>query len=603
MIWIDFRNLGSGPHELTVAVSTMGKLAYINEFSPLIDRPTNSSGNGKIFVTAKTDSDNFDFRIAINESANAFDHFDPLNVTTLPFSQTPHSLSQDGELGFGFSLNNSEPLDTCTFQFAPWNDHKIEDLQLSSTDLRFDSINYSDYGTPFCWLENLSTCRGRISFHALTGDISGTIGLSVSGTQKKLNTPVECNLDGLLVRTNNLTRTSYDLGKYDFFLEQEPTYYFTGGNNYCINFPVGTEFQLRIDAQHREEIDYLTVDSLPSSFAISELDLGGEPCYIFTFKLDSASNCRLGLDLKDKGWFFDPENMSLNEIPDNIKQTWLTSSGSTDGDKFDLDSEYVKEWAKQVTKNQTNPFIIADLVFQNVTRTLSYPTDWRKLEGQTYNETVSETLRARSGVCRHYARTFAALCICSGLPARSVIGTAFNFLNETHKKNHEWAEIYLPGYGWITMDPAWGQEFLLDDRHVSITRWPTSSENLNVTSPDEALRAQLKSESGNLVSRLIQLCDQLVNKSQSNLQAEILLDKAKLLVTHGQIHDALISVAAAYSLSIDNTSAAHTNPFEPWLVLLILATTVAAVVVFYYAKRRGNRHLDASKLFHSEICG
>jgi transglutaminase-like putative cysteine protease len=586
VIWIDFENLGSGSHELTMAVSTTEKLAFINQFSPLTDNPTNSSKDGRIFVTAKTNSDNFYLDIGLNETTSTFD---PLNVTTSPIGQTVHPLSQQGQLGFDFLLNNSEPLDTCTFQFNSWSGLKIQDLELSSTDLHFDSMNYSNYDPPYCWLNNLSVCKGRIGFDASTSSMSGTIDLSVTATQKKLKTPVGCYLDGLVVPTNNQTEARYNLGEYEFFLQQDPTYYYTGGNDYCLNFTTPMQFQLRIDAQPREEIDYLTLDTLPSSFSVSEQDLGDEPCYTFTFNLNSASNCCLGLNLKNKGWFIDSENMSLPEIPATIKETYLASSGSPDGDTFDLNDTFVEEWASQVSKNQTNPFIIADSFFQNITKTLSYPQNWQELEKQTFNETVSETLKARSGVCRHYARAYAALCICSGLPARTVKGTAFNFLNETYKKNHEWDEVYLPGCGWVTVDPAWGQEFLLNDEHASITQWPDSYNNLNVTSPNDALQTQLKSKSNNLLSFLIQTGQQWVNKSQGSQQAEILLDQAKLFMVQGEIHEALINIARAYTLSKNNATP------EPWPVVLIPLLIVAGVVVLYVSKKKSNGHRSERK--------
>lgn len=55
------------------------------------------------------------------------------------------------------------------------------------------------------------------------------------------------------------------------------------------------------------------------------------------------------------------------------------------------------------------------------------------------------------GECGDYSCLFVALCRASGIPARPVVGRW-----ATSKKNdwHVWAEFYLPGYGWIPVDPT-----------------------------------------------------------------------------------------------------------------------------------------------------
>ncbi len=62
------------------------------------------------------------------------------------------------------------------------------------------------------------------------------------------------------------------------------------------------------------------------------------------------------------------------------------------------------------------------------------------------------------GSCLHYATALAVLLRDMGLKARVVLGYITQPYNETHQviRNppHLWVEIYVPGYGWLQVDPT-----------------------------------------------------------------------------------------------------------------------------------------------------
>ena len=77
-------------------------------------------------------------------------------------------------------------------------------------------------------------------------------------------------------------------------------------------------------------------------------------------------------------------------------------------------------------------------------------------------EPVDEFLfRTREGFCEHYASAFAVLMRAAGIPARVVVGYQggeFNpyggYLLIRQSAAHAWNEIWLPGSGWIRVDPT-----------------------------------------------------------------------------------------------------------------------------------------------------
>ncbi|MBN3583748.1 transglutaminase family protein [Algoriphagus aestuarii] len=76
------------------------------------------------------------------------------------------------------------------------------------------------------------------------------------------------------------------------------------------------------------------------------------------------------------------------------------------------------------------------------------------------------TLSAKKGSCRDLAYMQMSLLGSIGLATRFVSGYAFNpNLAEGHEL-HAWLEVYLPGGGWIGLDPSLG--LLTDHRYVPL---------------------------------------------------------------------------------------------------------------------------------------
>ena len=69
---------------------------------------------------------------------------------------------------------------------------------------------------------------------------------------------------------------------------------------------------------------------------------------------------------------------------------------------------------------------------------------------------VEVTLSKRSGKCADISSVYVALARASGVPAREVFGLRLGNKMEQDITNgyHCWAEFYLPGTGWVPVDPS-----------------------------------------------------------------------------------------------------------------------------------------------------
>ena len=68
----------------------------------------------------------------------------------------------------------------------------------------------------------------------------------------------------------------------------------------------------------------------------------------------------------------------------------------------------------------------------------------------------AETLENNGGSCRDFATLFMEASRFLGLAARFVSGYMYSSEIQGRMSMHGWAEVYLPGAGWIGFDPSWG---------------------------------------------------------------------------------------------------------------------------------------------------
>ena len=71
-------------------------------------------------------------------------------------------------------------------------------------------------------------------------------------------------------------------------------------------------------------------------------------------------------------------------------------------------------------------------------------------------QSPAETLEKNGGSCRDFATLFVEACRFLGLAGRFVSGYMYSSDITGRMSMHGWAEIYLPGAGWVGFDPSWG---------------------------------------------------------------------------------------------------------------------------------------------------
>jgi sugar lactone lactonase YvrE len=144
-------------------------------------------------------------------------------------------------------------------------------------------------------------------------------------------------------------------------------------------------------------------------------------------------------------WILPDKVRSLGTIQKEIRRQYLANNS-----KYRINSPVVREAVRKAVGSETNPYWIARKIYQYVLNKLDY-----SLQGGW--DPVPLLLERGTGSCSEYTFVLIALCRAAGVPARYVGGVVTRgddaFVDNVF---HRWAEVYLPGYGWIPVDPDRG---------------------------------------------------------------------------------------------------------------------------------------------------
>jgi len=137
----------------------------------------------------------------------------------------------------------------------------------------------------------------------------------------------------------------------------------------------------------------------------------------------------------------------------------------------------VEAWARQfILETPTNTFNL--LATMNAAIRGSFEYRAREEEG---TQPPVETLEKKSGTCRDYALLFIEAARSLGFGARFVSGYLYDptldggAAVQGAGATHAWADIYLPGAGWVEFDPTNGLIAGENLIRVAVTRDPTQA--------------------------------------------------------------------------------------------------------------------------------
>jgi len=205
-------------------------------------------------------------------------------------------------------------------------------------------------------------------------------------------------------------------------------------------------------------------------------DVFGNSIAIASFA-EASAELRVESDLKLETYIV--ERPAVQVVPEATKYPFIYSAD----DRIDLgrmlERQYrdphdrLGSWARGfVRSNPTDTLALLDDLNRGVAAWISYQS--REIEG---TQTPVETLNRGWGSCRDFAVLLIEAARSLGFGARVVTGYLYNRCADGDSRGaigagttHAWADIYLPGAGWVAYDPTNGTIGGADLIRVAVTR-------------------------------------------------------------------------------------------------------------------------------------
>lgn len=170
-----------------------------------------------------------------------------------------------------------------------------------------------------------------------------------------------------------------------------------------------------------------------------------------------------------------PENAPITEIPEEYNSQLNPSK------YWEVDSQAVQNAIAEIPDSE-NVIEVINNTYEYVVTHLEY--DKAKYQDNT-RMGAEQTLKGGSAVCMEYADTMIALLRAQGVPARAAFGRGFNTnIPAEEQQDHQWVQAYVPSYGWMTIDPTWGENgYYYIGPDISRVLWYTSSIDPDSTPP------------------------------------------------------------------------------------------------------------------------
>ncbi|MCL1817153.1 MAG: S-layer homology domain-containing protein, partial [Clostridiales bacterium] len=144
------------------------------------------------------------------------------------------------------------------------------------------------------------------------------------------------------------------------------------------------------------------------------------------------------------------------------------------------DNNEIIAFAKQATSKERDTYAIAQAAFAAVNLYMTYVEE----DLDSPNHGALRALHRAQGVCEDYSKLYVAVLRALGIAARQQSG--YLYLPEEHNKppyvneeghlnfnllRHAWTEFYLPGKGWVIVDPTFNYSFEVNGQITKYINW------------------------------------------------------------------------------------------------------------------------------------
>jgi len=161
---------------------------------------------------------------------------------------------------------------------------------------------------------------------------------------------------------------------------------------------------------------------------------------------DRKIEMKVKLKTRAVQYIIDPEKVK-GEIPKEILDKYLV-----DDLKYDIENPYIQKIVKKTIGDEKNYYWKARKLYDFLLENMYY-----ELAGGW--NTAPTVIKRGNGSCSEYTFSIISLCRAAGIPIRYVGSIVIRGDDASWDDvYHRWAQIYMPGYGWIDVDASRGDK-------------------------------------------------------------------------------------------------------------------------------------------------
>ncbi len=199
------------------------------------------------------------------------------------------------------------------------------------------------------------------------------------------------------------------------------------------------------------------INSLTPAPTSTSLDSDGNVLATFAIPANTKTTVQTDILAKIKYLQYDLSKSGTKaDIPNDLVARY---TGSTK--YWQSNNPTIQKKAKELTQDKKTVAEQVRAINDYVIDTLSYNSD--KIKYNIRQGALQALADPNNVVCLEYSDLTIALLRAAGIPARMPIGYGYsgNLKNSSSVADslHSWVETYVPGIGWMNVDPTWGEKF------------------------------------------------------------------------------------------------------------------------------------------------
>jgi hypothetical protein len=181
-------------------------------------------------------------------------------------------------------------------------------------------------------------------------------------------------------------------------------------------------------------------------------------------------------------WVEQPKYEDQRDVPDITLEEYETEVVNDDNLKkyltetqyWQVNDEYIQQEARTLREGKNNLMELIEADYKYINENLEYDQD----KAESINDRIGakQALQGDAAVCMEYADAMITILRAQNIATRAAIG--YSNLKEASKTNnsqvrHQWVQVWVPDYGWLSIDPTWESENMDIGPNIHKLLWET----------------------------------------------------------------------------------------------------------------------------------